>query len=86
MGIGSMVSFTIPAFALWRRGIASPAAELRYTLLGATLSAAVVIAVDISEAWIPLSRALRTLLIGPLVIAPYALWASLRVWREFRLR
>ena len=86
MGMGSMVSFVVPALRLLKLGVATPLAEIRYTLLGAALAGLAVAAADWSADWIPLPDSLRSLVVGALVLAPYGAWAGLRVLREFKLR
>lgn len=84
MGIGSMASFVVPAIKLSKLGVASPAAEIRYTLGGAALAAMAMLATEYSADWVPLPDSLRCLIVGGLVLSPYGLWAAYRVYREFR--
>jgi O-antigen/teichoic acid export membrane protein len=86
IGIGSMTSFVVPAIELARRGVASPAAEIKYTLLGAGLATLVVFATNQSADWIPLGESLRFLIAGGLALTPFGLWTTLRVFRELKQR
>ena len=86
MGIGSMAAFVQPSIRLARIGVASPLPELRYTALGALLAGAAWFAIGASSDWLPLPDSLRVLVVGGLVLAPYGLWAALRILREFRFR
>ena len=86
MGIGSMLAFLWPAYRLWRLGVATPAAEFQYSLVGAALAAAAVLASDASAAWIPLGDSWRTLIVGSAVLLPFAAFVAHRALREFRFR
>jgi hypothetical protein len=86
MGIGSMMSFVVPAFRLAHMDIASPSAEIRYTLLGVALAAIATLAADYSAPWVPLSDSLRTFVVGAVVLSPYGIWTGLRVLREVKQR
>lgn len=86
MGLGSMVSFLVPAYQLWKRNVANPSAEFRYTLLGAGLVAITIAAVEVSSSWVPLGQSLRTFVVGSIVLAPYGLWSIARVYKELKLR
>lgn len=86
LGIGSMLSFLVPAIRLWRLGIATPLAEIRYTLLAVVLVTLVMLATNWTAGWVPLPNSLRMLVVGAIVLAPYGIWVAWRVVREFRHR
>lgn len=86
MGIGSIVSFVIPAIRLARLGVASPSAEIRYTLGGGVLAVLAILATEATSGLVPLPDSLRCLVVGGIVLAPYGLWAAARVAREFNFR
>jgi len=86
MGLGSMMSFIVPAIQVARVGMGTPSAELRYTLLGGVLTVMAILATEWSVDLVPLSDSLRLIVVGGIVLAPYGIWTGLRVLREIKLR
>ena len=85
LALGNAASFVVPARRLLRLGVASPLPELLYTFVGACLAALALGAGRFSAGVVPIADpALRTLLVGGAVIAPFALWATRRILRELR--
>jgi O-antigen/teichoic acid export membrane protein len=86
VALGNAITVVVPALWLWRLGVASPLAELGYTLLGAALAGlgAALLELPAPTRWIP-DPSLRTLVLGGTLLAPFALWAALRIRREIRV-
>ena len=68
-----------------RRGVATPLPELGYTARGTILVLFALGAAYFSAEIVPIAEpALRTLVVGTLVVSPFALFTTRRILREFR--
>lgn len=87
LGFGTASGYLVAAIQLARLGIGSARAEIVYTTVGAALVAAVVVTTHYSVWVLPeLRPALRTLLCGTLVSAPFGLWTAARTFKALRGR
>jgi O-antigen/teichoic acid export membrane protein len=87
MAAGTALGAALPIVNLKRIGVASPLPEIVYTALGLCLAAVVLGVVRFSADFVPIAdAALRTLLVGGLALAPFAIWTALRVLPEINLR
>jgi O-antigen/teichoic acid export membrane protein len=87
LGFGTASGYVVAAIALARQGIGSPRAELVYTCVGTALVTAVLVSSRLSALVLPdLRPALRTLLCGTIVSAPFALWTAVRTVKALQGR
>jgi O-antigen/teichoic acid export membrane protein len=85
MAIGTAFGAAVPLFELRRLGIGSPWPEIGYSALGLFLAAVMFAAMKLSAPLIPIpDAALRGLVASGIAVAPFALWALLRVLPEVR--
>lgn len=83
MALGTAMGAVLPIVNLSRRGIASPMPEIRFTAFGVLLTAVVLFVVRSSEEFVPIEHgALRTLVVGGIALAPFAVWVAFRVLPE----
>lgn len=86
MAAGAALGAVVPLWVLRVRRVGSPVPEIRYTGVGLALAAFATGASQASAAVISLEPALRTLFVGALAIAPFAVWVGLRILREAKMR
>jgi len=87
LGLGTASGYIVAAIQLARLGIGSARAEILYTFVGAALVATVLVTSHFSAFVLPeLRPALRTLLCGTLVSAPFGLWTAVRTLKALRGR